>query len=107
MSRYLITDMSHFLDKNGTIPESLPNKARTLSQRIGAIVLAVTEDPQTSQNTVVPCWNTINRKKCTGLIDAGINLGYFNIIWYCLKCGDNGSITHWQQTPWDGKYRCY
>ena len=71
MSRYLITDMSHFLDKNGTIPESLPNKARTLSQRIGAIVLAVTEDPQTSQNTVVPCWNTINRKKCTGLIDAG------------------------------------
>jgi hypothetical protein len=76
--------MSHFLDNNGTIPESLPNKARKLSQRIGAIVLAVTEDPQTSQSTVLPCWNIINGKKCTGLIDAGINLGY--IKFYGHKC---------------------
>lgn len=52
--------MSHFLDKNGTIPESQPNKARKLSQRIGAIVLAVTQDPRNSQSTIVPCWNIIN-----------------------------------------------
>ena len=103
MSRSFITNMSHFLDEKGNIPQSLPKRAKQFAENLGAIVACVTA--QRSLGTMLACWNKINRKKCSGIIDAGIELGSFNIFWHCLECGDHGSISGWENTFWDGTYR--
>lgn len=97
--------MKHFLDEKGAIPQSLPKKARQFAENIGNIVACVTEQPGPDPKTIVLCWNKINRKQCSGKIHAEIDLQYFDIIWHCLKCGDHGSISYWEHTFWDGKYR--
>jgi hypothetical protein len=106
MSRSFITSMNHFLDEKGSIPQSLPKRARRFAENLGAIVVCVTAQPRPGSGTMmVPCWNKINRKQCSGMIDACIDLGSFNIFWHCLECGDHGSISGWKNTLWDGKHR--
>lgn len=105
MSRTLITNMNHFLDEKGAIPEALPPRARALAERLGQIVLSVTYRPASTPKEPIKCWNRVNKKRCDGNIAAGIELESFNIIWQCLRCGDNGSINHWQNTFWDCGHR--
>lgn len=105
MSRSFITDMQHFIDEKGAIPESMPRQARQLAEKLGSIVACVTSQPSTLPKAVVSCWGKIKGKPCSGKIDAGIDLGSFNILWHCLKCGDNGSISNWEHTFWDDSHR--
>ena len=105
MSRSFITNMKRVLDEQGSISQSIPKKARQLAENIGNVVACVTEQPGLAPKTLVCCWNKINRKQCPGKIHAEIDLQRFEIIWYCLKCGDHGSISNWQHTFWDRKYR--
>ena len=105
MSRSFVTNIQHFLDKNGAIPESMPRQARKFIENLGTIVACVTGQPSASPKTVVPCWNKINSKLCSGKIASGIDLGSLNILWHCLKCGDNGLISHWEHIFWDDSYR--
>jgi hypothetical protein len=105
MSRAFITNMNHFLDEKGAIPPTIPKKSRKFAENLGHIVACVTSQPGSEPRTVVHCWNKINRKPCPGKISAEIDLERLDIIWYCLKCGDHGSISGWEHTFWDGKYR--
>lgn len=105
MSRTFISNMAHFLNDEGTIPELLPKRARAFAERLGAIVSSVTSQHENTSGATISCWNRINKKRCDGNIAAGIELGSFNILWHCLRCGDNGSINHWQNTFWDYGFR--
>lgn len=104
MSRSFVTNMTHFLDEKGAIAESMPKQAKRLAESFGQIVAYVTEAPRAIPKTAVLCWNKINRKSCSGTIDAEIDIGSFDIIWHCIACGNHGSISHWQQSFWDGNY---
>ena len=99
MSRTFPTNMSQLLNEQGEIPGTLPASARKRTAAIAGIISSVT-----ASGPVVPilCWNTVRKKRCTGKIDASIDSRSFFIIWHCLRCGDNGSISHWQNTFWDG-----
>lgn len=97
--------MKSFIDEKGTILESISKRSKRFAQRLGTIVAYVTEQPKPYPKKAVSCWNKINRKQCSGKIDAGIELGNFDILWHCLECGDHGSINHWEHTIWDGNYR--
>ncbi len=105
MSRTLISNITHFLDEKGAIPESLPNRARKLAEQLGHIVSSVTFQPNKIAATPLLCAGMVSKKRCTGKIDAGIDMGNLDIFWHCLKCGDNDSISHWQNTFWDGGHR--
>ncbi len=105
MSRSFATNIQHFLDEKGAIPESMPRQARKLIENLGRIIACVTEQPSASPKRVVFCWNRINSKHCSGKIASGIDLGSLNILWHCLKCGDNGLISNWEHTFWDDSYR--
>ena len=105
MSRAFITNMNSFIDDKGAVLESTPKRAKRFGQHLGTIVAYVTEQPKQVPKKAIFCWNKINRKNCSGKIDAGIELGNFDILWHCLKCGDHGSINHWEHTVWDGTYR--
>tara|TARA_B110000879_G_scaffold146205_1_gene189725 strand:+ start:308 stop:619 length:312 start_codon:yes stop_codon:yes gene_type:complete len=97
MSRSLVTNVKHFIDEKGAIPESMPKPAKKLIENLGNIIVSVTTLPKTN----VSCWNKINGKNCSGKIDADIDLENFDILWRCLKCKDNGLINNWEHTFWD------
>lgn len=40
-------------------------------------------------------------KACGGKIEAEFESGTGAISWECPACGDRGSISNWQETPWD------
>ena len=106
MSRSFVTNMMHFLDEKGAIAQSLPKNAKRRAENFGLIVAWVTNPVQLSAKPAVSCWNKINRKPCSGKIDAGIDVGNFDILWHCPVCGEHGSINYWQQSCWDVNYRC-
>lgn len=95
--------MKYFIDEQGAIPEALARKTRNFIENLGAIIASVTEKPSASPRSIVCCWNKIKSKHCSGKIDAGIDIGSSKIVWHCLKCGDNGSISSWSDTLWDNK----
>ena len=101
MSRSFVTDMQHLIDPTGAILESIPKKAKGLAGHLGEIIHYVTQKSDERPKIGVPCWSKIKRKSCSGKIDAAIDLGSSKILWHCLKCGDHGSINHWQETVWN------
>ena len=105
MSRSYVNSMKHFLDEKGAISDTLPKPMKRLVEHLGLIVTYVSGEAPSSREISVSCWNIIKRKKCSGKIDAGIDLVTSQIFWHCLVCGDHGSIRHWEQTPWDGHHR--
>lgn len=97
-----ITDMKHYLDERGHIA-SLPGPVRRLADHLGAIVVAITARlPEKSGATGVRCRRRPGHRACIGEIFAETNHD-MNIVWECIRCGDNGLIQGWQQTPWDSR----
>ena len=107
MSRSFKSHLKHFINEQGLVSESLSNPVRKFVKNLGLIVSGVTSPPppQPETTTNLMCWRVVQRKACVGKIDASIELGSFYIIWHCLKCGDHGSISGWQDTFWDKGHR--
>jgi hypothetical protein len=96
------TDMRHYLDASGAIPEDLPGPALNLALFLGSIVAWVTSggssaDPRTN----VPCRRNPGRRRCPGEILASLEADGSSIVWDCPACGDNGVALGWEGTPWD------
>jgi hypothetical protein len=96
-ARALVTDLSHFLTKEGAIAP-MPVQARRLAEFLGNVVAAATTpnaDPHRVQ-----CWRRPGRKPCPGAIETDFEEDD-RIVWWCPVCGENGYISHWQGTLWD------
>lgn len=105
MSQTFVTNLTHFLDEKGSIPDSLPRPARKLADNFTHIIANVTTEPRLNIRPNLACWGKLGKKKCHGSIDASIDLDTFNICWHCSACGDNGSISQWEGSFWDCGYR--
>lgn len=100
MNRTYITDLTHYLDDTGEVPQGIPSEARQLASFLGLIVDAVTSRfPETESGiqTGIRCRGS----GCKGMIVA--ELAHYNepVRWHCLECGDRGTISNWQKTKWD------
>ncbi|MCZ7664792.1 MAG: hypothetical protein M5U22_18555 [Thermoleophilia bacterium] len=97
-----ITDMRHFLDEAGRIPDDLPGPAFGVAAFIGSIVTWVTSSRGVADlRTNVACRWSPARRPCTGIIEAGLAGDGETILWHCPVCGDKGQVRGWEGTPWD------
>jgi len=98
-----ITDITHFLDGHGGLPEELPGPARNIANHLGRIVVAATVPRSPSGEPVqVRCRRRPGRRPCPGVIDHVIEPGgEERIFWRCTVCGDNGEIHGWKGSIWD------
>ena len=98
----LISNLKHFLDDNGNIPKEIRKEARDRVSFLAIIVDKTTKScPSTLTQTDIRCF----KKKCDGMIKTALVSVNEEIHWYCLKCDNEGIISHWQKTKWDNRGR--
>jgi len=104
--RTWITDIRHFLDEMGRIPDDLPGPALGVAMFVGSIAAWVTSPRGVGDlRTNVACrWSPAGRT-CPGIIEAGLSGDGETIFWHCPVCGDNGQVRGWEGTPWDRRRR--
>ena len=103
MAGTLVTDISHYLDEGGALPEDLPGPVRDIANHLGSIITAATShiDSSTPEMTV-RCRNILKRNPCPGTINHMIESGgEERIFWRCPVCEDNGVISNWHGSLWD------
>lgn len=97
-----ITNLRHYLDEDGRLPDELPGPARNLANHLGSIVTGITAAAWPApQQLAVGCRRRPRNRRCSGSIVAAIEPGSDDIIWECPACGDNGVVSGWQGTVWD------
>lgn len=97
-----VTDMRHFLDGAGAMPDGMPGPALNLALFLGAIVAWVTSGRSAADHrTNVSCRRSPDRRRCPGEILASFEADGSSISWHCPLCGDNGVTRGWEGTPWD------
>jgi hypothetical protein len=102
MGNTFITDLRHFLDDDGFLPEDIPGPALNLALFLGSIVgWATSHKGGRNELTNVPCRRSPARRRCLGTIRARLDPDGETIIWQCPICGDNGTIRGWEDTLWD------
>jgi len=78
-----ITNMTHFLDKQGNIPREMPTEARELASFLALVVDATTKTMSSIlTSTEIRCF----KKKFEGLIKSEILGKRDDIHWVCSKC---------------------
>jgi hypothetical protein len=96
-----ITDMRHYLDASGELPD-LPGPALNLALFQGSIVAWVSSrSAQGAERTNVNCRRRPGGQRCPGEIHASMDGGGGAVDWVCPACGDGGVIRGWQDTRWD------
>lgn len=103
-----ITNIRHYMDKDGHLSRDLPSPARKLAEYFGDIISAITKSEKLweKQNLKIPCRRRPDRKPCQGEIHAFVffdeELGdSLQISWYCPACNDHGIISDWEDTFYD------
>ncbi|NQY81438.1 MAG: hypothetical protein HRT47_14120 [Candidatus Caenarcaniphilales bacterium] len=95
----LITNITHFLDENGEIPE-LPEESIVLLKFLTDIISEVSKEiDEPIICTSVECREP-NGTTCSGEIDAWCH-DDGHIEWICNECNENGTISHWRECQWD------
>lgn len=95
-----ISNMQHFLDKQGDIPKQMPKEAREFASFHALVVDATTRKmPSILTSTEIRCF----KKGCHGLIKSSISPDGKEIHWYCPECENEGVISEWQRTRWDNR----
>ncbi len=95
-----IMNLTHYLDETGNIPKDIPASARRMGSFLALMVDEVTRHyPHASSgiDTSLTCL----KKSCKGKLIAALDNDASPVCWYCLDCGDTGTISHWQNTRWD------
>ena len=97
MSNTYVTDITHYLDKNGELAE-MPGEARKLASFLVLLIDVATQaNPVPNHDTHIRC----RTEACTGSIRASVASDGGEIVWRCPKCGHNSVIRNWQGTKWD------
>ncbi len=100
MGNTWITNMRHFLAPSGAIAD-MPGPARLLAEYIASIVVDATTN--LDEAPTVRCRRRPGHRRCTGIIMSYPAADEHDTIqWHCPVCHDNGVISGWQNTFWDG-----
>lgn len=100
-----VTDIRHYLNEEGEIPDVLPQEARELASFVLLVIDAVTTsypDPRWSIETKITCLT----KGCTGEVIGALDTVQDPIHWYCLDCGELGIISGWRESRWNNAANC-
>lgn len=100
MGNTWVIDLRHYLTPAGAIAD-MPPRARHLAEYFASIVIDATTD--LDEPPTVRCRRRPQRRRCEGIvISYPTSDEYDSIQWHCPVCHDNGIITGWQGTLWDG-----
>jgi hypothetical protein len=93
-----VSDLRHFLD----LPGTTPGPARKMAEHLGSVVRAATA---TNAGTVwvsaLTCRRRPGNRACPGHIAVFRADLPAPIEWKCTSCGDDGSISGWEDSPSD------
>lgn len=96
-----VSDLRHFLD----LPADAPGPARAMAEQLGFVVRAATVGavgvPWVS---ALPCRRRPGRRPCPGRLAVRRADDAAPIDWSCGACGDQGTISGWQDSPYDLRY---
>jgi hypothetical protein len=93
-----ISNITHFLDKNGNIPDDMNKEARQMSAFLCLVIDAATKlYPVTDKETEIRCF----KKGCHGKIHVILKDIFQDIQWKCPSCKNEGRISEWIQTRWN------
>ncbi|OGJ86561.1 MAG: hypothetical protein A2487_13480 [Candidatus Raymondbacteria bacterium RifOxyC12_full_50_8] len=99
MSSYT-SNLLHFLDKDGNIPQDIHPEGKKMASFLTSVVDKVSASfpfIKTSIETGLKC----GKKNCQEDIIGALDNINQPIHWYCMKCGDNGTISDWKGSQWD------
>jgi hypothetical protein len=100
-ARTYITDLTHFLTKEGAIAP-MTGAARRLAYFLGSVVVDATSlECEREQGKSLKCRRRPGRKACPGEIETDLEPETDEIVWWCTACGENGTISNWKGTLWD------
>jgi hypothetical protein len=95
-----IIDLRHYLTPTGAIADLSP-RGRRLAEYFASIVADATTE--LDEPPTVRCRRRPGRRRCDGIVMSYPAVDeHDSIHWYCPLCDDNGVITGWQNTLWDG-----
>lgn len=104
----MVTNLRHFLDENGEVPDLTP-EAEVLLAFLGQVVEAATlsyDKPISLAGEL--CRAVLKGDPCRGEVEVWVYAENNQIGWECLECGDDGVITNWEGTKWDCRdYTCH
>lgn len=99
MNKTYVTDITHYLDKDGELAE-MPGPARKLASFLVLLIDATTQFfPARDHDTRIRC----RTNACRGSIRTSLMSRDEEISWRCPECENNGVIRNWQDTKWDQK----
>lgn len=96
-----ISNLLHFLDESGNIPKDAPSDFQKMAKSLTECINYATNPDIGFGDPRLCCFITKNNKSCDGKIAPVHSIVDDNIYWDCLVCGNEGVITHWQNTFWD------
>ena len=100
MGNTWIVDLRHYLTPTGAMAD-MPPRARILAEYFASIVVDATTN--IDELPTVRCRRQPGHRRCSGIIMSyPTSDENDSIYWHCPVCHDNGIITGWQNTLWDG-----
>ncbi len=94
----LVSDLRHFLD----LPDHAPAPALRLADHLRDIVRAATAGEQgAGWVSALPCRRRPGNRRCHGRIRVQRADDQAPIGWECTACGEQGTASGWQDTPYD------
>jgi len=97
----LITNIQHFLNENGEVPELNSETMELLKFLIEIIESASIAYERPISLASVNCRAVTDGEKCDGEIEVWIDPDSHIIGWECLECEEEGTISNWEKTQWD------
>lgn len=98
----LVSDLRHFLD----LPDGTPAPTRRLAEQLHDIVRSATaREPGSGWVSALPCLRRPGNRRCPGRILVRRTERAAPVTWACTRCGDAGSASGWQDTPYDLSHR--
>lgn len=100
MGNTWVVDLRHYLTPAGAMADT-PPRARLLAEYFASIVVDATTNIDDAPT--VRCRRRPGHRRCSGIVISYLSLDDNDrIYWFCPTCHDNGAISGWQDTLWDG-----
>ena len=97
----LITNIQHFLNENGGVPELNPETRELLTFLTAIIEAASVAYDLPVSFASVNCRTVKDGEQCDGDIEVWVDFDSHIIGWECLECAEEGTISNWEGTQWD------